>query len=107
MKVALIAAVLLCGAAALAVRVAAPARAQAPQTLVLRVGDRLVVDGAKLGCQVIERGGRPVIDCRRGGNLRGTYGTMAGRRPAGRGPSRPPAGSRAGPHSTGMVLGIG
>jgi hypothetical protein len=69
-------AVLICGAAALAIRAAVPARAQAPQTLVLHVGDRVVVDGARLGCQVVRRGGRAVLDCRRGGDLRGTYGTM-------------------------------
>jgi hypothetical protein len=72
----LLIAVLICGAAALAIRAAVPARAAAPQTLVLGVGDRVVVDGAKLGCQVVRRGSRPVLDCRRGGDLRGTYGTM-------------------------------
>jgi hypothetical protein len=75
-------AVLICGAAALAIRLAVPAQAQAPQTLVLHVGDRVVVDGARLGCQVVRRGSRAVLDCRRGGNLRGTYGTMLSERRA-------------------------
>jgi hypothetical protein len=78
----LLIAVLVCGAAALAIRVAVPARAQAPQTLVLQVGDRVVVDGARLGCQVVRRGKRPVLDCRRGGDLKGTYGTMLSERRA-------------------------
>jgi hypothetical protein len=46
-----------------------------PQT-VLRVGDTLRVEGAAMGCQVTERGGRPVIECRRDGSLSGTYGTF-------------------------------
>jgi hypothetical protein len=75
-------AVLICGVAVLAIRMAVPARAQAPQTLVLHVGDRVVVDGAKLGCQVVKRGSRAVLDCRRGGDLRGTYGTMLSERRA-------------------------
>ncbi len=75
-------AVLICGAAALGIRAAVPARADAPQTLVLQVGDRVVVDGARLGCQVVRRGHRPVLDCRRGGDLRGTYGTMLSERRA-------------------------
>jgi hypothetical protein len=75
-------AVLICGAAALAIRAAVPARAEAPQTLVLRTGDRVVVDGARLGCQVVRRGNRPVLDCRRGGDLKGTYGTMLSERRA-------------------------
>ena len=72
----LLIAVLICGAAALAIHAAVPARADAPQALVLHVGDRMVVDGAQLGCQVIRRGGKAVLDCRRGGDLKGTYGTM-------------------------------
>jgi hypothetical protein len=60
----------------------APAQADAPQTLLLHVGDRMVVDGGQLGCQVVRRGGRPVIDCRRAGDLAGTYGTMLSERRA-------------------------
>ena len=52
-----------------------PAPAAVPQT-VLRVGDTLRVEGAAMGCQVTERGGRPVIECRRDGSLSGTYGTF-------------------------------
>jgi hypothetical protein len=47
-----------------------------PQQVVLRVGDTLRVEGAPMGCQVTERGGRPVMECRRDGSLAGTYGTF-------------------------------
>ena len=46
------------------------------EQLVLQVGDTLRVDGARLGCQVTDRGGRPTIECRRDGRLAGTYGTF-------------------------------
>jgi hypothetical protein len=75
--------VLLAAAAgAIAVRAVAPARAADPQTLVLHIGDRVVVDGAAIGCQVVRRGSRPVMDCRRGGRLAGTYGAMLSERRA-------------------------
>jgi hypothetical protein len=52
------------------------ARGDAGQTVVMRVGDVMEVDGAPIGCQVARRGGRVVIDCRRAGRLAGTYGTL-------------------------------
>jgi hypothetical protein len=52
-----------------------PAPTTATQTL-LRVGDTIRVEGAAMGCQVTRRGGRPVIECRRDGELSGTYGTF-------------------------------
>jgi hypothetical protein len=53
---------------------AGAAASAAPQ--VLHVGDRVTVDGEPLGCRVARRGGHAVVDCRRGGDLAGTYGTM-------------------------------
>jgi hypothetical protein len=52
------------------------ARGDAKHTVVMRVGDVMEVEGAPIGCQVARRSGRVVIDCRRGGRLAGTYGTM-------------------------------
>jgi hypothetical protein len=52
------------------------ASADAPQAVVLRVGDTMTVENADIGCQVIERDGRPVIDCRRAGRHKGTYMTL-------------------------------
>jgi hypothetical protein len=60
---------------ALAVRGEDSARG-AGQTVVLRVGDVMEVEGAPIGCQVTRRGERVVVDCRRGGRLAGTYGTL-------------------------------
>ena len=47
-----------------------------PQQLVMRIGDTVRVEGALIGCQVAQRGRRPVIECRRDGDLAGTYGTF-------------------------------
>lgn len=58
---------------ALALRPDAPARAAGADDMVLRVGDTFVVEGAPIGCQVVERSGRPTIDCRRAGRAAGTY----------------------------------
>jgi hypothetical protein len=44
--------------------------------VVLHVGDVMTVDGAPIGCKIATRDGRPVIDCRRAGPLKGTYGTL-------------------------------
>ncbi|WCB95096.1 hypothetical protein DSM104299_03838 [Baekduia alba] len=52
------------------------------QPVVLKVGDRVTVEGASLGCRVARRDGRVVMDCRRGGQLTGTYGTMISARKA-------------------------
>jgi hypothetical protein len=60
---------------ALVLRDGEHARAAGP-TVVLEVGDTMQVDGVPIGCQVSRRGGRAVLDCRRGGRLAGTYGTL-------------------------------
>ena len=52
------------------------ARGDSATSVVLRVGDTMSVEGAPIGCQVTRRSGRVVIDCRRGGSLAGTYGTL-------------------------------
>ena len=40
---------------------------------ILSVGDTMQVEGAGIGCQVTQRGGKPAIECRKAGNLAGTY----------------------------------
>lgn len=52
------------------------ARGESSTDVVLTVGDTMRVAGAPIGCQVIRRSGRVVVDCRRGGRLAGTYGTL-------------------------------
>jgi hypothetical protein len=52
------------------------------QDVVLKVGDRVTVDGQPIGCRVADVEGKVVLDCRRGGPLAGTYGTMLGSRRA-------------------------
>jgi hypothetical protein len=52
------------------------ARGAAGQTVVMRVGDVMEVEGAPIGCKVTQRGERIVIDCRRAGRLAGTYGAL-------------------------------
>ena len=69
-------AVLALTAVGLSLRGEGSARGDAAQTVVMRVGDVMEVEGAPIGCQVAERGGRIVIDCRRAGRLAGTYGTL-------------------------------
>lgn len=49
---------------------------------VLRVGDRVQVEGVALGCQVLRRGGAVTLDCRRGGRQAGSYGTLLSERRA-------------------------
>jgi len=49
------------------------------RTLVARPGDEVHVQGAPLACRVVrvrELGRRIALDCRRGGKLAGTYGTL-------------------------------
>jgi hypothetical protein len=46
----------------------------APQQFMLRLGDTMQVQGAPLRCQVTSRTGRPTVECRRTGGLKGTYG---------------------------------
>lgn len=60
----------------LALSLRSEARGDAGQTVVMRVGDVMEVDGAPIGCKVTRRGGRIVIDCRRAGRLAGTYGSL-------------------------------
>jgi hypothetical protein len=56
--------------------------AGSPQPIVLKVGDHVAVEGQPLGCRVARQDGRTVMDCRRGGELAGTYGTMLSARKA-------------------------
>jgi len=57
----------------------ASARAgQAPQQLLMRVGDTVRVEGTDVGCQVAERDGEVMVDCRRLTRPVGTYGTFIG-----------------------------
>lgn len=73
-------------AGAAAVSVVAPREgavgAAGPRPTVLKVGDRVTVEGEPLGCRVARQGGHVVMDCRRGGPLGGTYGTMLSARRA-------------------------
>lgn len=55
------------------------AHATDPETVTVRLGDRIRVAGAPVGCRVVrmqEFGRQLVIDCRRAGALAGTYGTL-------------------------------
>jgi hypothetical protein len=77
------AAAALAGAAATAaVASGAGAGAAAPAPAVLKVGDRVAVEGQPMGCRVARQDGRVVMDCRRAGSLAGTYGTMLSARKA-------------------------
>ena len=49
------------------------------ETFVTHVGDQVRVLDAPIACRVVrvrELGGRVALDCRRGGRLAGTYGTL-------------------------------
>ena len=49
------------------------------ETFVARPGDRVRVEGTPIACRVVrvrELGKRVAFDCRRGGPLAGTYGTL-------------------------------
>jgi len=48
----------------------------APVQHELKVGDSFVVPGAAIGCQVTRRGSSAVVECRRDGKVKGTYGTF-------------------------------
>ena len=71
-------------AAALAIALALPAGAlaltsqhrQAPDVVRLAPGDIVEVAGAPIGCIVRLHTGELALDCRRGGPLAGTYGTL-------------------------------
>jgi hypothetical protein len=55
------------------------ARNASARTVTVHLGDHIRVSGAPLGCRVVrmrEFDGRIVVDCRRAGSLRGTYGTV-------------------------------
>ena len=77
------AAVLIGAAATLVVAPRDGANAADPQQpIVLKVGDRVTVEGQPVGCRVAHQDGRVVVDCRRGGQLAGTYGTTISARKA-------------------------
>jgi hypothetical protein len=62
-----------------------PAGAQLPgsEALTLVLGDRVQVEGAGIGCRVTrlsQYAGRTFLDCRRSGQLAGTYATLLGER---------------------------
>jgi hypothetical protein len=76
------AAVLAGAAATLAVAPREGAGAASPEPVVLKVGDRVAVEGQPMGCRVARQDGRTVMDCRRAGALAGTYGTMLSARKA-------------------------
>ena len=68
--------VLALAVAGLALREEESARGSSATDVVLRVGDTMKVEGAPIGCQVTQRNGRIMVDCRRAGRLAGTYGTL-------------------------------
>src|SRR5262245_59674127 len=76
------AAALIAAAALLAIvvadadRASAQAPVPAPTQYLLKVGDSFLVNGAAIGCQITRRGGRPTIECKRGGRAKGTYGSF-------------------------------
>jgi hypothetical protein len=67
---------------AVAPRDDAGAAGAGPRTIVLHAGDRVTIDGQPVGCRVGRQGGHAVMDCRRGGALAGTYGTVLSARRA-------------------------
>jgi hypothetical protein len=79
---AVLVAVALGAAATLAIAPRDGARAADPTPTVLKVGDRVQVEGQPVGCRVANQGGNVVMDCRRAGALAGTYGTMISSRTA-------------------------
>jgi hypothetical protein len=80
--VATTAAVLAGAAATLAVAPRDGASAADPRDVVLKVGDRVTIEGQPIGCRVARQGGHAIVDCRRGGQLAGTYGTVISARRA-------------------------
>ncbi len=57
----------------------ARAAAAGPEAIPVRLGDKIQVVGAPIGCRVVRMGDlgrRVVVDCRRAGSLTGTYGTL-------------------------------
>jgi hypothetical protein len=53
-----------------------PPDPSAPVQGALKVGDSFVVPDAKIGCQVTRRGTSVLVECRRAGKAKGTYGTF-------------------------------
>jgi hypothetical protein len=53
-----------------------PPDPSAPVQGALKVGDSFVVPDAKIGCQVTRRGSSVLVECRRAGKAKGTYGTF-------------------------------
>ena len=78
MRRVLLLAVLLGLAAFAATALASPAQIapQPPVQTALNVGDSFVVPDAKIGCQVTRRGTSVLVECRRAGKAKGTYGTF-------------------------------
>jgi hypothetical protein len=79
---AVLAAVAIGATATLAIAPRDGARAANAAPTVLKVGDRVQVEGQPVGCRVANQGGKVVMDCRRAGALAGTYGTMISSRTA-------------------------
>lgn len=53
-----------------------------PHLVNLAVGDTIMVEEAGVGCQVNLRNGQPAIECRRAGDVSGTYMTLITKRGA-------------------------
>jgi hypothetical protein len=79
---AVLAAVAIGATATLAIAPRDGAKAANPAPTVLKVGDRVQVEGQPVGCRVANQGSKVVMDCRRAGTLAGTYGTMLSSRAA-------------------------
>jgi hypothetical protein len=59
------------------------ARASSGEAVVLSLGDRILLEGAPVGCRIAHlrgHGRQAFVDCRRAGALKGTYGTYFGKR---------------------------
>jgi hypothetical protein len=79
---AVLAAVAIGATATLAIAPRDGAKAANPAPTMLKVGDRVQVEGQPVGCRVANQGSNVVMDCRRAGTLAGTYGTMLSSRTA-------------------------
>jgi hypothetical protein len=63
-------------------RLAAGQVSSRAKQLTVNPGDTIRVNGADVGCQVTERGGRPTIECRRVTSPKHSYGTFISERRA-------------------------
>jgi hypothetical protein len=79
---AVLAAVVVGAAATAAVVPHDGANAATSSPVVLKIGDRVSVEGQPVGCRVARQDGSVVMDCRRAGALAGSYGTMLSGRKA-------------------------